>query len=80
MVHIKVFIYFLVCFHYTVLRIKGGQGQNNQSFGALLVSVKSIEKVTSTINKSRNIVTGGKRRYFASKLLPILYKTTRTRH
>ena len=32
----------------TVPRIKGGQGQNNQTFGALLVSVKTIEKVTST--------------------------------
>ena len=48
MVHIKVFICFLVSFHCTVLRIKGGQGQNYQTFGALLVSVKSIEKVTST--------------------------------
>ena len=36
------------CFHCTVLRIKGGQGHNYQTFGASLVSVKSIEKVTST--------------------------------
>ena len=31
----------------TVLRISPGQGQNNQSFGGSLVSVKSIEKVSS---------------------------------
>ena len=29
------------------LRISPGQGQNNQLFGGSLVSVKSIEKVTS---------------------------------
>ena len=39
---------FLVCFHCTVLRIKGRQGQNYQTFGALLVSVKNIAKGTST--------------------------------
>ena len=32
----------------TVLRINPGQGQNYQLFGGSLVSVKSIEKVTST--------------------------------
>ena len=32
----------------TALRISPGQGQNYQLFGGLLVSVKSIEKVTST--------------------------------
>ena len=51
----------------SVVRINPGQGQNNQLFEGSLVSVKSIEKVTSTQYKSRNIVTGGKRRYFASK-------------
>ena len=56
----------------SVVRINPGQGQNNQLFEGLLVSVKSIEKVTSkTSKRSRNIVTGGKRRYFASKLLII---------
>ena len=38
-------IYISTC---TVLRISPGQGQNNQLFGGLLVSVKSIEKVNST--------------------------------
>ena len=32
----------------SVVRINPGQGQNNQLFEGLLVSVKSIEKVTST--------------------------------
>ena len=32
----------------TALRISPGQVQNNQTFGGSLVSVKSIEKVTST--------------------------------
>ena len=31
-----------------LLRISPGQVQNNQTFGISLVSVKSIEKVTST--------------------------------
>ena len=36
-------------------------------FDNLLVSVKSIEKVTAHRNKSRNIVTGGKSRLYDSK-------------
>ena len=32
----------------SVVRINPGQGQNNQLFEGSLVSVKSIEKVTST--------------------------------
>ena len=48
LVYIEVIIWFLVCFHGSTLRISPGQGQNYQLFGGLLVSVKSIEKLTST--------------------------------
>ena len=53
----------------SVVRINPGQGQNYELFEGSLVSVKSIEKVTSHRNKSRNIVTGGKSRLYDSKLL-----------
>ena len=46
--YLDVFIYFLISLLLSSLRISPGQGQNNQLFGGLLVSVKSIEKVTST--------------------------------
>ena len=46
--YLDVFIYFLISLLQSSLRISPGQGQNNQLFGGLLVSVKSIEKVTST--------------------------------
>ena len=46
--YLDVFIYFLISLLQSSLRISSGQGQNNQLFGALLVSVRSIEKVTST--------------------------------
>ena len=39
---------FLINLPQSVLRTNPGQVQNNQTFGASLVSVKSIEKVTST--------------------------------
>ena len=71
--HIDVFIYLLICLFQSPLRISPRQGQNNQTFGVSLVSVRSIEKVTSTGNKSRNIVTGGKRHSYASKLHVLFY-------
>ena len=46
--NIDLFRLFLVRLLRSSLRINPGQGQNNQLFGCLLVSVKSIEKVTST--------------------------------
>ena len=46
--YIDVFSYFLINLPQSSLRISPGQGQNNQLFGGPLVSVKSIEKVTST--------------------------------
>ena len=46
--YIDVFSYFLINLPKSSLRISPGQGQNNQLFGGSLVSVKSIEKVTST--------------------------------
>ena len=46
--YLDVFIYFLISLLQSSLRISPGQGQNNQLLGGLLVSVKSIEKVTST--------------------------------
>ena len=46
--YLDVFIYFLISLLQSSLRISPGQGQNNQLFGGSLVSVKSIEKVTST--------------------------------
>ena len=46
--NIDLFRLFLVRLLQSSLRISPGQGQNNQTFGASLVSVKSIEKVTST--------------------------------
>ena len=52
--HIDVFIYLLICLFQSSLRINPGQGQNNQTFGVSLVSVRSI-------------VTGGKRHSYASK-------------
>ena len=39
---------FSVCFHCSPLRISPGQVEKYQLFGGSLVSVKSIEKVTST--------------------------------
>ena len=39
---------FLINLPQSVLRTIPGQVQNNQTFGVLLVSVKSFEKVTST--------------------------------
>ena len=39
---------FLINLALSVVRINPGQGQNNQLFEGSLVSVKSIEKVTST--------------------------------
>ena len=41
-------MYFLIHLAQSVVRINPGQGQNNQLFEDSLVSVKSIEKVTST--------------------------------
>ena len=46
--YIDVFSYFLINLPQSSLRISPGQGQNNQLFGGSLVSVKSIERVTST--------------------------------
>ena len=46
--YIDVFSYFLINLPQSSLRMSPGQGQNNQLFGGSLVSVKSIEKVTST--------------------------------
>ena len=40
--------YFLIILAQSSLRISPGQVQNDQTFGISLVSVKSIEKVTST--------------------------------
>ena len=60
------FPFFLVSCPWKFPRISPGQVQNYQLLGGLLVSVKSIEKVTST-QDTHHIVTGGKRRYFASK-------------
>ena len=47
-IDIYIFMYFLINLTQSILRINPGQGQNYQLFGGLLVSVKSIEKVTST--------------------------------
>ena len=47
-VHIDIFGYFLIILAQSSLRISPGQVQNNQTFGISLVSVKSIENVTST--------------------------------
>ena len=46
--YLDVLSYFLINLPQSSLRISPGQGQNNQLFGGSLVSVKSIEKVTST--------------------------------
>ena len=46
--HIDIIISFIIDLAQSVVRISPGQGQNDQTFGASLVSVKSIEKVTST--------------------------------
>ena len=46
--YIDVFGYFLINLLHPSLRINPGQVTNDQTFGILLVSVKSIEKVTST--------------------------------
>ena len=49
--YLDVFIYFLISLLQSSLRISPGQGQNNQTFGGSLVSVRSIEKVTSTLEQ-----------------------------
>ena len=41
-------IYFLISLLQSSIRTNPGQGKNDQLFGASLVSVRSIEKVTST--------------------------------
>ena len=46
--YLDVFIYFLISLLQSSIRISPRQGQNNQLFEDSLVSVKSIEKVTST--------------------------------
>ena len=46
--HIDIIISFLIDLAQSVVRIDPGQGQNDQTFGVSLVSVRSIEKVTST--------------------------------
>ena len=46
--HIDVCINFLVNLLQSSISTNPGQGQNDQLFGASLVSVRSIEKVTST--------------------------------
>ena len=46
--YLDVFIYFLINLLQSSLRTNPGQGQNTQLFEGSLVSVKSIEKVTST--------------------------------
>ena len=46
--HIDIFGYFLIILAESSLGINPRQGQNYQTFEASLVSVKSIEKVTST--------------------------------
>ena len=45
---IDIFGYFLINLPQSSLRTNPGQVQNDQTFGVSLVSVKSIEKVTST--------------------------------
>ena len=64
--NIDLFRLFLVRLLQSSLRINPGQGQNNQLFGGLLVSVKSIEKLTSTQEQVQKYC-GGKRRNFACK-------------
>ena len=54
--YIDVFSYFLINLPQSSLRISPGQGQNNQLFGGLVVSVKSIEKVTSTMGTGPGIL------------------------
>ena len=73
MVYMEVIIWFLVCFHCSSLRKTPGQEQIYQLFGGSLVSVKSIEKVISTKEQVQDFVTGGKRRYFASKKVRMNY-------
>ena len=46
--YIDVVGYFLINLPQSSLRINPGQVQNDQTFGISLISVKSIEKVTST--------------------------------
>ena len=47
-IYIDIFGYYLIILAESSLRISPGQVQNYQTFGGSLVSVKSIEKVTST--------------------------------
>ena len=47
LIDIDIIMYFLINLARSVVRINPGQGQNNQLFEGSLVSVKSIEKVTS---------------------------------
>ena len=56
--YLDVFIYFLISLLQSSLRTNPGQGQNNQLFGGSLVSVKSIEKVTSTQDSRFKIQEG----------------------
>ena len=51
--HIDIFGYFLIIFASSSLRINPGHIQNDQTFGISLVSVKIIEKVTSTREQVR---------------------------
>ena len=53
MIYIDIFGYFLIILAESSLRINPGQGQNDHTFGGSLVSVKSIEKVTSTREQVR---------------------------
>ena len=51
---------FLINLAQSALRISPGQGQNNQLFGGSLVSVKSIEKVTSSQEQVQKYCNWGK--------------------
>ena len=64
---LDVFIYFLISLLQSSLRINPGQGQNNQLFGCLMVSVKSIEKVTSTQERVQKYCNWRKEALFLNK-------------
>ena len=67
--HIDVFIYFLINLLQSALRTNPGQVQNDQLFGASLVSVESIEKVTSTQEQVHKYCNWRKESYLGSAAL-----------
>ena len=58
LIYLGTFFFYFIILVEQLLRISPGQVQNNQTFGVSLVSVRSIEKVTSTQEQVQTYCNG----------------------